>query len=79
VCTARALRDWRAAEEMDNADSAIGNAELREVYPEDSYEWLVKNEPDHIEQEPQAVYEWLQAHAQWLGNRVDKEPQSMQG
>ena len=58
---------------------SIGNAELREVYPEDSYEWLVKNEPDHIEQEPQAVYEWLQAHAQWLGNRVDKEPQSMQG
>jgi hypothetical protein len=44
ICTAKALRGWQAADEMPNADSAVGSAELEAALDPKGYRWLSRNE-----------------------------------
>jgi hypothetical protein len=50
---------------MPNADSVIEKAELREALPGDGYEWLVENEGDHLDEEPETIFNWLRGNAPW--------------
>lgn len=43
ICTAKALKQWRTADEMPNADSAVGEAELEEALPDRKYGLVFKN------------------------------------
>lgn len=55
ICTAKALKRWQAADEMPNADSAVGSAELEEALTPEGYKWLSKNEKRLIDNEPEDV------------------------
>ena len=51
ICTAKELKDWRAPEEMANADSAVGLEELRRVLTGAQYEWFTRQEAGLLRQE----------------------------
>ena len=65
ICTAKELRDWRAPEEMANADSAVGLEELRRVLTGAQYEWFTRQEASLLRQSSGAIFETLKAS--WPG------------
>ena len=71
VCTLKALKDWRVVEEMPNAYSAVGKAELIKALP-NGYAWLSEHEKDHVEQKPRDVHKWLKAEAPWTVREDNK-------
>ena len=66
ICTAKELRDWRAPEEMANADSAVGLEELRRVLTGAQYEWFTRQEAGLLRQSSGAIFETLKAS--WPGH-----------
>ena len=61
ICTAKELRDWRAPEEMANADSAVGLEELRRVLTGAQYEWFTRQEAGLLRQSSGAIFKTLKA------------------
>ena len=66
ICTAKELRDWRAPEEMANADSAVGLEELRRVLTGAQYEWFTRQEAGLLRQSSGAIFKTLKAS--WPGH-----------
>ena len=72
ICTAKELRDWRAPEEMANADSAVGLEELRRVLTGAQYEWFIRQEAGLLRQSSGAIFETLKAS--WPGHGLVPGP-----
>jgi hypothetical protein len=62
VCTAEQLKSWVAVPELPNAYSAVSDAELREVLPNNNiYKWFRREEGKLRQMTPQQIYGRLQA------------------